>query len=66
MKDSRITVSKLIEILEKIKKKHGGDTFITVQPDDMYYDCHFVYGVEFIVRDKDKNPIKTVFLSTDY
>lgn len=62
----RITVSELIEELEKIKKKHGGDVFITVEPDDRYYDFHFVYEVEFIVRDKDKDPIKTVFLSTDY
>ena len=61
----RITVSDLIKKLEKIKKKHGGDVFITVEPDDRYYDFHFVYGVDFIIRDKDKEqPIKTVHLST--
>lgn len=64
MNEERITISELIKKLEKIKKKHGGDTFVTIEPDDYYYDFHFVYGVDFIIRDKDKEqPIKTVFLS---
>ena len=64
MESTRITISELIKKLEKIKKKHGEDVFVTVEPDDRYYDFHFVYGIDFIIRDKDKEPIKTVHLST--
>ena len=64
MEYHRITISELIEKLEKIKKKHGEDVFITVEPDDRYYDFHSAYEVRYIVWDEDKEPIKTVFLST--
>lgn len=66
MENKRITVSELMDRLQKIIEEHG-DIPITVEPDDKYYDFHYVKDVGVVVWDEPyrKKPCKTVFLSKD-
>ena len=67
MEIKRITVSELIKKLEKIKEEHGGDIPVTVHADGGIYEFECIRKVDVIVWDGIfyKEPIKTVYLSTD-